>query len=88
MCGANDPLNFHHLIPRKLHGKDRFVRMHGRARMRTHGVWICRDHCHPQIHRLIDEKSMGLTYHTLEALLAHEGVAAYVKWRRARLKNN
>lgn len=42
--------------------------------MRTHGIWICKDACHRQIHRFISEKEMGLMYNTKELLLSHEEV--------------
>jgi hypothetical protein len=43
--------------------------------------------CHDAIHDLIpDEKELGRHYNTMEKLLAHPQVAAYVKWKRERVR--
>ena len=86
LCGsAIDELNFRHLIPRKLHTKKWFEKRYTKQYMKTHGVWICKDECHPQIHDLISEKDMGTTYNTLELLLTHPEIKKYVEWRSKRI---
>jgi hypothetical protein len=68
----------HHLIPKSTHpywvkkGLDRKFLL-------SHTVDICRE-CHNAIHRLIDEETMGHSYRTLDALLAHEGVRKHAQW--------
>jgi hypothetical protein len=47
--------------------------------MNTRGIDICKD-CHSTIHKLIDNKTLGLEYNTKELLLTHEGIAKFVKW--------
>ncbi len=78
-CGRNKPLTFHHLIPRKVHDKRRFLRRYTKSEMRTRGLYLCRA-CHSGIHDLIDEKELGERFNTKEDLLAHEGVARHVAW--------
>lgn len=86
LCGSgNDELNFHHLIPQTLHSTKWFEKRFDKLFMKTHGIWICKDHCHPQIHDLITEKEMGRTYNTLELLREHPGVKKYVEWRSKRV---
>ena len=56
--------------------------------MRNHGIWICKAHCHKQIHEFITEKEMGNTYNTLESLLTHSEVSKYVEWRSKRVNKS
>ena len=82
LCGRQVPLSFHHLIPRAVHRKPRFQKRHSKDEMRHTGLNICRL-CHDGIHDLIpDEKELAESFHTKEALLAHEGIARHVAWAR------
>jgi len=85
LCGSDDYLNFHHLIPSTLHSNKKFNKLYDKMFMRTHGIWICKSDCHKQIHKLISEKEMGLKYNTKELLLSHEGVKKYIEWRKKRV---
>ena len=79
LCGRDQPLTFHHLIPRKVHGKRRFLRRYSKAEMKNRGLYLCRP-CHAGLHDLIGEKELGERFNTREDLLAHEGVARHVAW--------
>lgn len=86
LCGSkSDYLNFHHLIPRTLHGKKWFTDRYDRAFMKSHGAWLCKFHCHKEIHIHIEEKEMGRNYSTVDLLLTHPSVADYVNWRKTRV---
>ena len=86
MCGSQDDyLNFHHLIPRTLHSNKFFEKRYEKSYMRSHGVWICKAHCHKQLHEFITEKDMGLKYNTLETLLSNPQVSKYIEWRKKRV---
>lgn len=85
LCGSDDYLNFHHLIPRTLHSNKKFNKLYDKMFMRTNGIWICKSYCHKQIHKLISEKEMGLKYNTKELLLSHEEVKKYIEWRKKRI---
>jgi hypothetical protein len=79
LCGREQPLTFHHLIPRKNHRKTRFRKRFPTHEMRNRGLYLCRP-CHDGVHDLIDEKELGERYNTREDLLAHEGIARHVAW--------
>jgi hypothetical protein len=81
LCGRpGNLLTFHHLIPRHCHRKQRFRNRFSIEEMRGRGLWLCRP-CHSGIHALIsDEKVLGWSYNTREALLDHEGVRKHVEW--------
>jgi 5-methylcytosine-specific restriction endonuclease McrA len=86
LCGSfDDYLNFHHLIPRTLHSNKKFEKLYDKKYMQSNGIWICKSHCHIQIHRFITEKDMGLSYNTLELLLKHTEVKKYIEWRKKRV---
>lgn len=53
--------------------------------MATRGIEICVD-CHITIHKLIDNKMLGIDYNTKEKLLTHEGIARFVNWVRKQAK--
>lgn len=43
LCGHEDTyLNFHHLIPKFVHNKNKFKRLYTKEYMQTHGIWICK----------------------------------------------
>ena len=85
LCGSDDYLNFHHLIPRTLHSNKKFNKLYDKTYMRNHGICICKSDFHKQIHKLISEKEMGLKYNTKELLLSHEEVKKYIEWRKKRI---
>ncbi len=55
----------HHLVPRSRGGKTTKT--------------ICRD-CHKAVHALFTNKQLEKAYHTVEALLAHEGFSKMVAY--------
>jgi hypothetical protein len=57
----------HHLVPRSKGGKHTLV---------LHRI------CHRQIHALLTETELARGYCTVEALRAHPGLAAFVRWVR------
>ncbi|NND97594.1 MAG: hypothetical protein HKN47_09735 [Pirellulaceae bacterium] len=71
----------HHLIPRGCHHNKWFKKQFTRAEMQQ-TIPVCRD-CHNAIHRLVPkEKTLGRLYNTVDALLAHEQIAAFIQWAR------
>jgi hypothetical protein len=83
LCGCEDDvLNFHHLIPKKLHKNKYFKEHYKKDFLESNGIWICTHYCHPEIHKYIFEKKMGRNFNTLELLLAHPKVRKYVEWRK------
>ena len=81
LCGRDKPLQFHHLIPRAVHGKKRFRKRHSLDEMRMRGLYLCRL-CHGGIHDLISERELAERYSTREALIEHERLARHIAWVR------
>jgi hypothetical protein len=80
LCDRLQPTTFHHLIPKAVHRKRRFLKEHGKREMRGRGLNICML-CHAGIHDIIpDEKELARSFNTKEALLAHEGIARHIAW--------
>lgn len=88
LCNSNiDYLNFHHLIPRSQHKNKKVKKLFSSDEMKKRGIWICKQHCHRNIHRFISEKNMALIFNTKELLLSNELVLKYVNWRSKKFKN-
>lgn len=82
MCNREQILSEHHLIPRAVHSKKRFIRRFGKEEMKNRKLMACKL-CHDGIHDLIpDEKELAETYNTKEALLAHPKIKEHLKWVR------
>ena len=80
LCNREAPLTKHHLIPRAVHGKTRFIKRFGKEEMRRRGIQICRL-CHNGVHDLVpSEKELAESYNTKEALLADPRIARHVEW--------
>jgi hypothetical protein len=79
LCGAAEPENFHHLIPRICHANKWFKKNFSRRRMQE-GLHVCLG-CHGAVNR-IEQKELGRKHNTRESLLEHPEVAAFVAWRR------
>ena len=80
LCGREQPLTEHHLIPRAVHGKKYFQKRFTKEEMTHRRISICR-RCHKGIHRIVpDEKELARDFNTKEALLADERIAKHVAW--------
>lgn len=64
-----DQRDAHHLIPKS---------KGGRYTADLHRI------CHRQLHALFTETELARSYHTVDALLAHPEVAAFVAWVRTK----
>lgn len=82
LCDREVRLTFHHLIPRRVHKRTRFIRQHGKEQMRSTGIWLC-TLCHSGIHTIIpNERVLAESYNTKDLLLSHEGIARHIAWAR------
>lgn len=81
LCGREKPLTKHHLIPRAVHTKKRYIRKHGKQEMRERGADLCKL-CHDGIHDLYDEKTLANDFNTRELLLEDESIRRHVAWVR------
>jgi len=84
LCGSDQQITFHHLIPRTCHRNKWFRKNFSREEMRTRGIDVCRP-CHSFIHKQFSEKHLGRALNTLELLLAEPVISTYVNWARQRL---
>ena len=78
ICGREETLTRHHLIPRTRHHNKRNKREFERAVVRQI-AGICRP-CHTQIHALLSEKELEREFNTIEHLKAHRGVSKFAEW--------
>jgi len=82
MCGQERSLTKHHLIPRAVHTKKRFINRFGKEEMRRRGIMVCTV-CHSGIHDIIyDEKELAESFNTKELLMADERIQKHVEWSR------
>lgn len=79
LCERENLLTFHHLIPKSQHKNKWFKKNFTREEMNK-GIHICKEDCHKQIHRFINEKEMGRSFNTREKLLRHPKVRKYLKY--------
>ena len=73
-------LTKHHMIPVSRH-KNKKIKAAFTKEERHQTIDLCRE-CHNQIHALISEKDMAYEFNTFEKLIAHEGIAKYLRWIR------
>ncbi len=81
LCQREKPLTFHHLIPRKNHRKNWFLKQFSKQEMKHRGIYVCPD-CHYKIHQVYDEKTLGKYYNTLEALQNDPEIRKFINWVR------
>jgi len=78
LCQRHCLLTFHHLIPRKLHRRERFKKRYTKADL-NRGVDICRL-CHNGIHDLYDELTLGQRFTSLACLQQDEPLQKHFAW--------
>ena len=82
ICGREETLTRHHLVPRTRHHNKRNKREFDRATVKL-TVGICRP-CHSQIHAVLTEKELERNYHTVESLRAHPEIRKFAEWIAAK----
>lgn len=86
LCERELERTFHHLIPRSTH-RNKWFRKTFSFEERNTGIDVCKD-CHGAIHRFVPhEKTLGRSFNTVEALLAHPELGAFVAWVSSRGTN-
>ncbi|CCI46115.1 unnamed protein product [Albugo candida] len=86
MCDRPMNLSKHHLIPRVMHTK--FLKKGYDKTLLNMCIVICRP-CHTKIHSVEDEKTLATEYNTLEKIMEHPDIVAWLKYARkqkARIK--
>ena len=78
LCGRAVALTFHHLIPKKVHGRNFFKKKYKKSELKD-GIMICRL-CHDGLHDLYDEMRLGKEFNSLEAIQADEALTRHFAW--------
>ena len=79
LCGRENVLTFHHLIPVCLHKNKWFKKNFSREEM-ARGINVFKYDCHREIHNVFSEKELGRSFYTLDKLLRHPKIKKYVKY--------
>jgi len=79
LCGRDQPLTFHHLIPKALHKKPRYQKRHKKEELRARGIDICKL-CHDGLHDLVSARDLADHFSTKETLLSHPPVGNHIAW--------
>jgi len=82
ICGRDETLTRHHLIPRTRHPNKRNKRDFDRAIVKK-TVGICRP-CHSQIHAVLTEKELERDYRDVDSLRRHPEIAKFALWIAAK----
>lgn len=78
LCGREVALTFHHLIPKKVHGRNFFKKKYKKNELKD-GIMICRL-CHDGVHDFYDEMRLGKEFNSLEAIQADEALTRHFTW--------
>lgn len=78
LCGREERLTRHHLIPRTRHHNKRNKREFDREEVKE-TVALCRP-CHSQVHALLTEKELEREWNTIEKVREHPDVSRFVAW--------
>lgn len=81
LCRREQPLTFHHLIPRKNHRKGYFRRHFSKDDLNRRGLMLCRL-CHRHLHRVYDEGELGRRLNTKEAILEEPEMQRFLEWAK------
>lgn len=82
ICGREERLTRHHLIPRTRHHNKKNKRDFDRKSVKE-TVGLCRP-CHSQIHSVLTEKQLEREFRTVEQLRAHPDIARFADWIRSK----
>ena len=80
ICGREETLTRHHLIPRTRHPNKRNKREFDRVTVKV-TAGICRP-CHSQIHAVLTEKELEREWNSIEKLRRHPDIAKFAAWIR------
>jgi 5-methylcytosine-specific restriction endonuclease McrA len=78
LCGREERLTRHHLIPRTRHHNKRNKQDFDREAVKE-TVGLCRP-CHSQVHALLSEKELEREWNTIEKIREHPDVVRFVEW--------
>ncbi|MFT7139021.1 MAG: hypothetical protein ACI9B8_001439 [Sulfitobacter sp.] len=77
-CKRGLALTFHHLIPKKMHRRDRFKKHFSKQEL-NRGVYICRQ-CHVGIHKAYDQMTLAKYFAEFSFILEDEDLQRHFHW--------
>jgi hypothetical protein len=78
MCGREESLTRHHLIPRTRHHNKRNKRDFDRSTVKV-TIDICQP-CHAQLHAVLTEKELEREWNSLEKIHSHPEIQKFTRW--------
>jgi hypothetical protein len=78
LCGREETLTRHHLIPRTRHHNKKNKCVFDRALVKE-TAGLC-GACHRQVHALFSEKELERDFNTVAALRAHPELEKFIAW--------
>jgi len=81
LCGRQETLTRHHLLPRARHRSNRLKRQYPREEMKQRIAMLC-DACHQKIHSLFTERELADQFNSIDVLRAEPRLQAFMKWVR------
>lgn len=78
LCGREERLTRHHLVPRTRHHNTWNKREFDRAEVKE-TIGLCRP-CHSQVHAVLSEKELEREWNTIEKIRDHPEVVKFVAW--------
>lgn len=78
LCGREERLTRHHLIPRTRHQSKRARRLYSRDTVQQ-VVGLCRP-CHKHVHTVLSEKDLEREWNTIDKLRSHPDIATFASW--------
>lgn len=78
LCGREEKLTRHHLVPRTRHHNKRNKRDFDRVTVKV-AIGLCRP-CHSQVHALLTEKDLEREWNTIAKLKTHPELMKFIGW--------
>lgn len=78
LCDQSRDLQFHHLIPRKLHRRSGFRKRYDKETL-NRGVFLCRI-CHRGLHKIYDEMTLAKQFDNIQKLKTDLQVQKHIAW--------
>lgn len=81
ICEREQPLQFHHLIPKKVHSKLRYIKLYGKEFLNWNGIMICKL-CHKHLHKNFTHIQLAEKLNTLDNILNNEDMKKFINWAK------
>lgn len=79
LCGRNQELSSHHLIPKQVHSKNWCKKMFSKGEMNNRRANLCKL-CHTTLHKFFTHRELGEVYNTIEKLMLSEKIIKFLVW--------